>query len=366
MGRFHARRNTFVVFLYRPSPQIPRPSPQAAVRCYDAAVFNVGVQKHQLDSHLVDLTWIFTQQLFMALNTILWSLSYPTIRQQHPPEEVRQHVANCLEAIDMTADRWPGVQSARQLYDNLIWGCFKAYDSDRSYAASIQGQSPNTNYEAATPPSQAASYSPASTNTASVTDPTSPSSYADSYAAFAPQDPPTASSMEKVSDRSNMTANGNVQKAGVDTFQQQQRQTSQPPMQYSQSFSYPQNDQPLQSMSQPVYGLPNFELDFGDMSNQLSVPTSQQWQPTATLAPTSSGHYDQLDVEMDYRPWLGSFGDEYSRYTQQMYFPSSQQMQPLSEKQQSELMANLERDPQLPDVSKLVSESATFYKAHLM
>ena len=358
--RFHARRNTFIVFLYRPSPQIPRPTPQAAERCYDAATFNVEVQKHQLEKGLVDLTWIFTQQLFMALNTILWSLSYSNIRQQHPAEEVRRHVTNCLTAIDMTADRWPGVQSARQLYENLIQGCFRAYDSDKTYAHSLQGQSPASMYEAGTSPSQAPSYSPTSTN-AVLTAPTSPSSYADSYAAFANPDQSTTLKID-TSGRSSQPQAGNMPNAGMEIFTQQQ--TSQTPLEQSHSYSYQLNGQPIQPLIQPIYGLPNFELNFENPTNPLAMPTSQHWQPNTTMAPTAPGQYDPLDVEMDYRPWLGSFGDEYSRYTQQMYFPSSQQMQPLSEQQQSELMATLERD-QLPDVSMLVSESATFYKAQL-
>ncbi len=263
----------------------------------------------------------------------------------------------------MTADRWPGVQSARQLYENLIQGCFRAYDSDKTYAHSQQGQSPASTYEAGTSPSQAPSYSPSSTN-AVLTAPTSPSSYADSYAAFANPDQSTALKID-TSGRSSQPPAGNMSNAGIEAYGQPQ--TSQPPLQQSHSFSYQPNGQAVQPLIQPIYGLPNFEINYGDPTNPLAMPTSnpQTWQPSTSMAPNAPGQYEQLDVEMDYRPWLGSFGDEYSRYTQQMYFPSSQQMQPLSEQQQSELMATLERD-QLPDVSMLVSESATFYKAQLM
>ena len=140
--------------MYRPSPQIPRPSPEAAQQCYDAATFNIDVMKRQLETKVVDLTWIFTQTLFMLLNTILWSLSYAEIRQQHRHHEVRLHVIDALTAIDYATDRWPGVQSARQLYDNLIWGCFKAYDNDPSYAPSLHAQSPASTQEVPTSPSQ--------------------------------------------------------------------------------------------------------------------------------------------------------------------------------------------------------------------
>ena len=348
--------------MYRPSPQIPKPSPQAAEQCYDAATFNVEVMKRQLETKIVDLTWIFTQSLFMSLNTILWSLSYSEIRQQHPPHEVRQFVSSALTAIDYATDRWPGVQSARQLYDNLIWGCFKAYENDPSYVPSLYGQSPTSTQEVATSPSQAASYSPASTHTAPPTGPTSPSSFADSYAAFSQPDVSTASSLDTSIEPSKNNITRNSQQTTFEAY-------SRPKVPQSISHQLPtfstcQNGQPVPPAIQPIYSLPDFDLDFGNLSDPLSVPVSEGWSSNSTLAPSGHVHLGQVDVDMD-RPWLGSFGDEYSRYTQQMYFPSSQQLQPLSEQQQTELMATLEQD-QLPDVSKLVSESATFYRAHLV
>jgi hypothetical protein len=348
--------------MYRPSPQIPRPSPQAAQQCYDAATFNVEVMKRQLETKVVDLTWIFTQTLFMLLNTILWSLSYSEIRQQHPPHEVRMHVINALTAIDYATDRWPGVQSARQLYDNLIWGCFKAYDNDPSYVPSLHGQSPASTQEVPTSPSQAASYSPASTHTAPPTGPTSPASFADSYAAFSQPDVSTTSQMDTFVDPSKHSVTRNLQQTAFEVY-------SQPKVTQSMSQELPlfvtdPNGQAIPPAIQPIYGLPDFNLDFGNLTDPLSIPISQGWHPHSTLAPSSHTYFATADVDMD-RPWLGSFGDEYSRFTQQMYFPSSQQLQPLSEAQQTELMATLEQD-QLPDVSKLVSESATFYRAHLV
>jgi hypothetical protein len=341
--------------MYRPSPQIPRPSPQAAQQCFDAATFNIEVMKRQLETKVVDLTWIFTQTLFMLLNTILWSLSYAEIRQQHRLHEVRLHVGNALTAIGYAADRWPGVQSACQLYENLIWGCFKVYDNDPSYVPSLYGQSPVSTQEVPTSPSQAASYSPASTHTAPPTGPTSPSSFADSYATFSHPEIPTTSQLDTFIDPSSKTDTKDLHQATFEAL-------SYPKAMHSMSQRLPtssthQNGQAIPPAIEPVYSLPDFNLDFGGLADPLSTQVSQGWH-------SGPAHFAQVDMDMD-RPWLGSFGDEYSRFTQQMYFPSSQQLQPLSEQQQTELMATLEQD-QLPDVSKLVNESATFYRAHLV
>jgi hypothetical protein len=118
------------VFLFRPSPQVPRPSVRAAIECYDASEFNIHMQRKQIETGSVDLTWIFTQSIFMAINTILWSLSYSEIRRLHPREEVEGHLSTGLEAIQLASERWPGVLSALELYRNLIDACMKIYDKD--------------------------------------------------------------------------------------------------------------------------------------------------------------------------------------------------------------------------------------------
>ena len=101
--------------------------------CYDACVFNTKMHKQQVDTGSVDLTWIFTQSVFMALNTILWTLSYPEIRQEHPIEEVVHHISLAMDVITYSAQRWPGVESAVQLYKSLIAGCLRAYESAESF-----------------------------------------------------------------------------------------------------------------------------------------------------------------------------------------------------------------------------------------
>ncbi|KAF2171273.1 hypothetical protein M409DRAFT_18388 [Zasmidium cellare ATCC 36951] len=127
---FIGRYNTMVVFLYRPSPQVPRPSLEAAFKCYDACQYNIFLQREQITKRTVDLTWIFTQSIFMAINTMLWSLSYVEVRRKHKRDEVEKHLEVAMEAIQMASDRWPGVASAVQLYLNLITAIMKIYEKD--------------------------------------------------------------------------------------------------------------------------------------------------------------------------------------------------------------------------------------------
>ena len=140
-----------VIFLFRPSPQVPHPSARAARLCFEASRSNIHVQKEQIDNKSADTTWIFTQQLFMAINTVLWALSYAEICEEHPRIEVEKDLHMALEAIWWASKRWPGVESALELYTTLVQACLKAYDGDTN--ASYGVSSPVHQAHAASPQS---------------------------------------------------------------------------------------------------------------------------------------------------------------------------------------------------------------------
>jgi hypothetical protein len=127
---FIGRYNTMIVFLYRPSPQVPNPSVSAALKVFEACRYNIYLQREQIATGNVDLTWIFTQAIFMAINALLWSLSFAEVRKQNPRQDVQKHLQTAMEAIRLGSERWPGVLSAIELYQDLITAILKAYDKD--------------------------------------------------------------------------------------------------------------------------------------------------------------------------------------------------------------------------------------------
>ncbi|KAI9673548.1 MAG: hypothetical protein M1829_004055 [Trizodia sp. TS-e1964] len=127
---FTGRYNTMIVFLYRPSPQIPRPSVRAAFKCYDASVFNIHMQNQQMETRSIDLTWVFVSSLCMAINAILWTVSFPDVRQAHSREEVEGHLDTAMASLYKCSERWPGCSSAYQLYQRLRSATLKFYDFD--------------------------------------------------------------------------------------------------------------------------------------------------------------------------------------------------------------------------------------------
>ena len=127
---FKGRYHTMIVLLFRPSPQVPRPSARAAMLCYDACEWNITMHQDQRHNRTIEMTWAWTQSLFMAVNTILWSLAYVEVRERRTREQVKERLDIALESMTYAAERWPGVASAIELYEALINACLQVFDKE--------------------------------------------------------------------------------------------------------------------------------------------------------------------------------------------------------------------------------------------
>ena len=135
-----------IVFLFRPSPQVPQPSVRSAIMCYDAAAYNVKMQARQMETGGVDITWIFLLALFMAVNTILWTISYAEVRSLHSKEEIEENINLALDVIVKCRERWPGTAAASHLYSKLSKACLRSYEVNESSHApsSLSANSPGS------------------------------------------------------------------------------------------------------------------------------------------------------------------------------------------------------------------------------
>ncbi|EKJ76724.1 hypothetical protein FPSE_03135 [Fusarium pseudograminearum CS3096] len=122
-GRYHQMR----IFMYRPSPQVPKPSPRAAAICFESSAYIMQLNSKQMDSG-ADITWVFLLTVNMSLNTLLWAVSYPEVRQAHPRSEVESLINTSLDVLERCAERWPGSASASQLYAIFSKACLQGYD----------------------------------------------------------------------------------------------------------------------------------------------------------------------------------------------------------------------------------------------
>ena len=158
-----------IVFLFRPSPQVPRPSTRAAVLAFKASQYNIHMQREQIKVGNTDLTWIFTQQIFMAINTVLWALSYSRVRELYSRERIENDLKIALEAAEYASERWPGVNSAIELYENLIVACMRIYEKDGNIPIAATSPASTSSVPAQSASSHAAS--PATNSTKSVATP---------------------------------------------------------------------------------------------------------------------------------------------------------------------------------------------------
>ncbi|CAG8977323.1 hypothetical protein HYALB_00009194 [Hymenoscyphus albidus] len=125
---FTDRYNTMIVTLRRPSPQVPKPTAQSALLCYEASAENVQRASKQMQTGVADITWIFLLTVFQAINTMLWSTSYPEVRAMHSKDELEENIDVALEIIANCRERWPGTAAASDLYSKLARACLRSYD----------------------------------------------------------------------------------------------------------------------------------------------------------------------------------------------------------------------------------------------
>ncbi|KAK1149299.1 hypothetical protein N8T08_006521 [Aspergillus melleus] len=366
---FLGRRNTMIVFMFRPSPQIPEPSLYAARRCYEASIFNVAMQREQIATGSVDLTWIFTQSLFMALNTVLWSLSYPEIRREHSIEEVQRHLDIALDGIVLAAERWPGVESALLLYKNLVTACLKAYTTEESFVVQSPSNhaTPTSSQDVTSPPSIS---SPASTTTsfqshnARAGKCSNPDSLSSGTLSRGPSAEP-AYSYTQASPASSTTVES--LKAPQYTLWEPQLQQPQPPPAAAPPLPPSSTATPTPYTTPPYSEAPTsfsglaFDPETPHNPFPTVIPRVQGWDPNFTLGSTTPGHLAYVETQVDPMDWMGMMGNQYSQYFNGALPTPSWRGRTLSQQEQIELMASLEQN--IPDVSaQLMRETGTFYQ----
>ncbi|PFH59155.1 hypothetical protein XA68_12739 [Ophiocordyceps unilateralis] len=144
------------IALYRPSPQVPQPSPRAAAICFESSAVVLEQARKQLETGTVSVTWIFLLTLNLALDALLWATSYAEVRLAHPRGEVDEMVNMSLLCLDRCAERWPGTAYTSQLYGVIAKACLQSYDS--------------TGAESQQPPLSLASPSPSADKSVQLTD----------------------------------------------------------------------------------------------------------------------------------------------------------------------------------------------------
>lgn len=124
------RYNNLIMFLYRPSPQIPEPSVEATLICYNSAARNVALQKRMFDNRSVDVTFVFIYQISMTITTMIWCCCSEEIRKVHKKETIKAHLDTSISVLSGLAYKWPGTEAAVDVYQKLAKAALSSYDED--------------------------------------------------------------------------------------------------------------------------------------------------------------------------------------------------------------------------------------------
>ncbi|KAL8950697.1 MAG: hypothetical protein Q9222_003283 [Ikaeria aurantiellina] len=310
---FKGRFNTMIIFLYRPSPQVPDPSLAAARTCFDACTFNIRMHRNQVATKSVDLSWIWTQSTFMVLNTILWALSYPEVRRENSKAVVENCISQAQECIAAASSIWPGVEAAMELYETLISACLRAYDAPEIPSVVIKPEvnettSPTTSHRNASQPLAS-----------------SPSTMVSSY------DSPQSSENAAPPSPSSFVAHRDSLRPAT---------LSDQPGQLAAAYDFDARNAEFPKMAwQPMYSGPPFASHPPNYPKQLPLPSLQDTAP-----------YFAQQAQVDFTTPLSS----YENYFALMGDPYLQDFQPpglrqpsfssLSQEEQCELMRNLESE----------------------
>ncbi len=148
--------HSMIISLYRPSPQVPKPTSNAALKCFEASRSIIDLTSRQIEDGTADITWESLLTIYASLNALLWSISYLEVRTEHVREDVQDLAAAALEAIKIFSDRWPGSSSAVQLYTVIANACLQSYNVEE------ETPSPPSTSQLGTPVSLAGPISPES------------------------------------------------------------------------------------------------------------------------------------------------------------------------------------------------------------
>ncbi|EED24321.1 C6 transcription factor, putative [Talaromyces stipitatus ATCC 10500] len=355
---FVGRKNTMIIMLHRPSPQIPEPSVEAARKCYDACAFNVKMHMDQMSTGSVDLTWASTQSLFMAITTMLWTLSYPDIRIEHDIEEVKSYLQIALEAVAISAQRWPGCESALQLYRSLITACLKAYDTAESFVVHTPSTQPSpVSLQESTPPPFVSS--PSSKSQHSVQTVISAATTASDAEKYIPNSRgPSAEPAQKHTPNQDQSTPPTTQVSSSPIYMPSQAHVV-PPNANTSKQPHGRNINHSQYANTPMYasyGDPNFDPSTPFNTFPSIVPGLPSWDPNYTTVPVTTSEGGYINMSADPAFWLGPFGDQYSQYSNQ---PGPWRGRTLSQEEQIELMDSLADN--IPDVSYMLTKATTIY-----
>ncbi|KAH8433837.1 Zn(II)2Cys6 transcription factor [Aspergillus melleus] len=110
-----------IMLLYRPSPQIPKPTPKAAQACFTSAMEIIRVQAELHRFANMECSWLSAHSIFVATITILYCLwTFPAVRQENSLGSCLKRAELSVQLLDSLRKTWLVAHEACQKLRRLI------------------------------------------------------------------------------------------------------------------------------------------------------------------------------------------------------------------------------------------------------
>lgn len=127
--KLQVKYHSCLMLLYRPSPQIPRPSQGSARKCFDSAmeIIRISADLHRFKS--MDCTWVAAHSIFIAAITILYCLwTSPIVMVSALRETCFERVKKAQQLLEFLGDTWPVAYNACEKLGRLIPVAMDGFD----------------------------------------------------------------------------------------------------------------------------------------------------------------------------------------------------------------------------------------------
>lgn len=142
------------IFLFHPTPQLPQPSLDATIRCYDSSAKGIHLQKKMYDEKTIEFTWVYLHQIYTATLTLIWALYNKGVRELHRKKDVESNFEISLSLLTVLAERWPGTEAAADLFARLAQAALQNYTTDQENSPKSIHSSPPSHSTATSPSPQ--------------------------------------------------------------------------------------------------------------------------------------------------------------------------------------------------------------------
>ena len=128
--KLQLKYHSCLMLLYRPSPQIPRPSQDAVRKCFDSAMEIIRISADLNRFKNMDCTWVAAHSIFIAAIAILYCLwTSPIVMMSAPRETCFERVKKAQQLLESLGSTWSVAHNASEKLERLIPVAMDGFDS---------------------------------------------------------------------------------------------------------------------------------------------------------------------------------------------------------------------------------------------